>query len=300
MPPVPGFENAPIEWTREYWNTRRLLRALWLFVTSGTLIALAGADEEKPQQMNGEHETPKRCILWPKCRQPEDSLDSCVTHARSRLRCVRFWPLVLQCSSPWLPRGGCASAQSRSSCSSCVPPSSHVSQARLRTDLGHLAPLGSARFFAPHVPSRAGLRTSAFFHASDSCSPRLPPPQSQFLATGYICTSFTTPSPTYSGTSSGSFGWSPFTASTHGWRVPTLAFVEQADFPPPYPVKVDFPTSLRPLPTPRRPSCSALSAPMRSGSSCRTHSASATRPTPFIPFTATSLASRLPPNHFPF
>lgn len=40
---VPGFEQTPIEWTREYWNTRRLLRALWLFVTLGTLIALAGA-----------------------------------------------------------------------------------------------------------------------------------------------------------------------------------------------------------------------------------------------------------------
>lgn len=44
LPPlaVPGFEQTPIEWTREYWNTRRLLRALWLFVTFGTLIALTG------------------------------------------------------------------------------------------------------------------------------------------------------------------------------------------------------------------------------------------------------------------
>lgn len=38
---VPGFEQAPIEWSREYWNSRRLLRALWFFVILVSLVTMA-------------------------------------------------------------------------------------------------------------------------------------------------------------------------------------------------------------------------------------------------------------------
>ena len=40
---MPGFEQAPIQWTREFWNTRRLLRALWMAVCILSLVALVGA-----------------------------------------------------------------------------------------------------------------------------------------------------------------------------------------------------------------------------------------------------------------
>mmetsp|Transcript_12851 Transcript_12851/g.24414 ORF Transcript_12851/g.24414 Transcript_12851/m.24414 type:complete len:518 (-) Transcript_12851:198-1751(-) len=37
---LPGFESEPIRWTREYWVTRRVLRAIWLLVLTSSLLGL--------------------------------------------------------------------------------------------------------------------------------------------------------------------------------------------------------------------------------------------------------------------
>ena len=40
---LPGFSAAPIQFTREFWNTRRTLRLLWAFVVVAVLVSFTGA-----------------------------------------------------------------------------------------------------------------------------------------------------------------------------------------------------------------------------------------------------------------
>jgi hypothetical protein len=37
---LPGFEREPIRWTREYWVPRRVLRAMWLCIMTGSLLGI--------------------------------------------------------------------------------------------------------------------------------------------------------------------------------------------------------------------------------------------------------------------
>ena len=43
---LPGFWAAPMQFTREFWNTRRTLRLLWTFVVVAVLVSFTGACPE--------------------------------------------------------------------------------------------------------------------------------------------------------------------------------------------------------------------------------------------------------------
>jgi hypothetical protein len=59
---LPGFTAAPIEFHRDFWNTRRTLRALWLFVVTAVLVSITGARRKRVAQ--GAQSARARRFAW--------------------------------------------------------------------------------------------------------------------------------------------------------------------------------------------------------------------------------------------
>jgi hypothetical protein len=58
---LPGFSAAPIQFTREFWNTRRTLRLLWTFVVVAVLVSFTGARAARAHFAFGGPSVPLLC-----------------------------------------------------------------------------------------------------------------------------------------------------------------------------------------------------------------------------------------------
>lgn len=96
---LPGFSAAPIQFTREFWNTRRTLRLLWTFVVVAVLVSFTGARAARAHFAFGGPSTP-RCsaALSRRCAPLRASARVPHSHGSSergwlRLACARYGSL---------------------------------------------------------------------------------------------------------------------------------------------------------------------------------------------------------------